>query len=499
MHLNKLLQYKSITIQCHDNPDADAIASGFGLYKYFKSKQKNVGFIYSGHFQIQKPNLKLMIENLQIPIVYKEPSEEMIEGILITVDCQYGAGNVTKFYAENVASFDHHQIEIANIPISVINSNLGSCSTLIWSILKKHKYPINEDINLATALFYGLYSDTNQFTEIHNPLDRDMREELKIDHSLITLFRNSNLTLNELEIAGIALLRCIYNDEYMYAIVKAQPCDPNILGLISDFLLQVDEIHSCVVYNTLPDGYKLSIRSCIKEVKASELAEYLTKDIGSGGGHFERAGGFISNKLYEKKYPTLHSEAYFSKKMNEYFNSYDIIYAKEYELDMHDMIRYQKRKVQIGYVETTSILPAGTPITIRTLEGDADVTVDKETYILIGLNGEISSIDRAAFCKNYCPKDSQFWIETDYQPTIKDRTNGKSMELMEFARSCIPIRDTHILARPIKKVVKIFTKQNGETYMSGSLGDYLAVSEEDISDIYVIKKNVFNELYEKID
>lgn len=32
MKLKELLHYDNIVIQCHDNPDADAIASGYGLY-----------------------------------------------------------------------------------------------------------------------------------------------------------------------------------------------------------------------------------------------------------------------------------------------------------------------------------------------------------------------------------------------------------------------------------------------------------------------------------
>ena len=35
MRLKELLQFDEIIIQCHDNPDADAIASGYGLYCYF--------------------------------------------------------------------------------------------------------------------------------------------------------------------------------------------------------------------------------------------------------------------------------------------------------------------------------------------------------------------------------------------------------------------------------------------------------------------------------
>ena len=54
MKLAELENYNPITIQCHDNPDADALASGFGLYTYFKWKGKEVRLIYLGRNQIRK-------------------------------------------------------------------------------------------------------------------------------------------------------------------------------------------------------------------------------------------------------------------------------------------------------------------------------------------------------------------------------------------------------------------------------------------------------------
>lgn len=105
MKLSELNKYDSITIQCHDNPDADAIASGYALYCYFQDRDRKVRLIYSGRNRIQKSNLLLMLEHLRIPIAYiddvpaflsQEP-EGRLQGLLITVDCQYGAGNVTKF------------------------------------------------------------------------------------------------------------------------------------------------------------------------------------------------------------------------------------------------------------------------------------------------------------------------------------------------------------------------------------------------------------------
>ena len=37
MILRELAKYDPITIQCHDNPDADSIAAGYALCRYFEA------------------------------------------------------------------------------------------------------------------------------------------------------------------------------------------------------------------------------------------------------------------------------------------------------------------------------------------------------------------------------------------------------------------------------------------------------------------------------
>lgn len=501
MQLKELEQFDPITIQCHDNPDADALGSGFALYHFFHEKGKTVRLIYSGRNRIQKPNLVLMVEKLEIPVEYVEAaSAEKIKGLLITVDCQYGAGNVTKLIADEVAIIDHHQEEIHDIPFSRIQPNLGSCSTLVWKMFTEEDYKLT-DTKVGTALYYGLYTDTNQFSEIYNPLDMDMREDVPYNKSLITIFRNSNLSLKELEIAGIAMLRYIYNDDYEFALIKARPCDPNILGLISDFLLQVDEIKTCVVYNEQPDGFKLSVRSCIKEVNASELAVYLTEGIGSGGGHTEKAGGFISMRRYEEQYPTLHSEAYISNRMTEYFDTTEIIYANEYETDVTDMEQYQKKKCPMGFVKADEVLPVGTLITIRTLEGDVDMVVAPDLYVLIGIKGEVYPNSKEKFERSYQIIEGDYFLEectmdAEYIPTIKNRVTGKTTPIFRFAHKCIPTEDTFIYAKPLEKRMKVFASGDEEKYMLGVPGDYLAVRCDDLHDIYIVEKSIFGKTYE---
>ena len=502
MWLKDLNQYNPITIQCHDNPDADAIASGYALYSYFKDLGKEVALIYSGKFEIQKSNLKLMIEELNIPISFVRESDEPIKGLLITVDCQYGEGNVYKFTAEEIAVIDHHQMEIQDMQLCEINSSLGSCSTLVWKLLTDEGYPINEKNDIGTALYYGLYTDTNQFSEIYNPIDMDMRESVTFNKSDITRFRNANISLKELETAGIALIRNIYNEEYRYAIIKAETCDPNILGIISDFLLQVDAVDSCVVYNEIADGYKISVRSCTKEVKANELAEYLCERVGSGGGHVEKAGGFISHKLYSRYYPGMHTEAYFSTRLISYFANTDIIYSSSITIDTSNMKQYVKKKIPLGFVKASDVFPIGTPITVRTLEGDVDLVVSDELIIMIGIKGDIYPSTREKFSRSYEIVEGKFqlnnsFVKEVYIPKIKDRLSGHSRQITEFADICISTGETRIYSKKISNITKVFTSWDEETYMLGKPGDYLAIRNDDIHDIYVVEKEIFHLIYDE--
>lgn len=504
MRLAELERFNPITIQCHDNPDADALASGFGLYTYFKEKNRDVRLVYAGKNRIQKKNLTLMVDKLNIPVIFLQDTDIPIKGLLITVDCQYGAGNVTHLSAENVAIVDHHQIEISNVPLSEIHSNLGSCSTLVWQMMTEEGFSFAGKYELGTALYYGLFSDTNQFSEIYNPLDMDMRDALPCEKSLISLFKNSNLSLEELEIAGLALIKHIYNDDYRYAIIKADPCDPNVLGLISDFLLQVEEIDTCIVYNELEDGIKFSVRSCVKEVRADELASFLAGNIGSGGGHREKAGGFISKYRYEESYPTLHTEAYFSERMNDYFDHCQIIDAVNYEIDVSSMKAYVKRKLPQGFVIAADIVPAGTPVTIRTLEGDVDMTVEDDTVFMIEMKGGVYPVTRENFEKNYRAADEQFDLQkhtlrADYTPTVRNRVDGSFKEIIRFAKVCVPAGETHVHAKMLTEMVKVFTPWDREKYMLGKPGDFLAVRCDDRHDIFVVERDIFYKSYEETE
>jgi len=303
VRLAELLGFNNIVVQCHDNPDADAIASGFAVYTYLREHGKDVRLIYSGRNVIRKSNLAIMVKELEIPIEHiRNVEKEAPAELVVTVDCQYGEGNITSYPAENISVIDHHRISRKMPPLSEIQSELGACATLLWNMLKEEGMEPNENIRLATALYYGLYKDTGNFDVIYHEKDMELRDNAVVDNTLITRLRNANISIEELETAGAALLRCDYNEQYHFAVVKVGPCDPNVLGLISDMVLEVDSIDTCIVFSVLSNGVKLSVRSCDENIKANELAAKICRGIGSGGGHHVKAGGFLQMELLAKEY-----------------------------------------------------------------------------------------------------------------------------------------------------------------------------------------------------
>ncbi len=512
MKLTDLLKFENIIVQSHNNPDADAIASGFAVTKYLKKHNKNVCFVYGGNFEISKSNLKLMVSDLGIKIHYVRYQEQLSEllglgpeekpDVIVTVDSQYGEGNIERFSAKKIATIDHHQVAGVLPKLSEVRSYQASCATVVWDMLRQGNYDVNGDLALSTALYYGLLTDSNNFSELHHPLDMDMRDEISYSSAAITKFKNSNISQEELRIAGIALLGSEYYRDNHYSIVKTDPCDPNILGIISDMLLEVEDVDTCLVYSIHEGGIKVSVRSCVKEVKADELAKFICDGVGNGGGHTVKAGGSIRRSLLERQeldYSAPSIQQFFRARMMEYFRDNEIIYADKYIADIDSMNKYCKKTLHVGYVKAADVVEPGTRSIIRTLEGDVEMEVRENTIIAIGIRGEIYPMDWEVFSKKYKPINEKYVYPGEYAPMIKDIEEGKSKDLLPYAKACVSVGNSQIYAKEIKTRTKVFTRWDPDSYYLGKPGDYMAVSADDPSDVYIIERNIFSETYDLVE
>jgi phosphoglycolate phosphatase len=494
--LTKLLDFEKIAIQCHDNPDADAIASGFALYTFLRDRQKPAALIYSGHNTVTKPNLREMVQALSIPLQHVGSPPEC--DALVLVDCQYGAGNVTKFPAKTVFVLDHHSQEKSTLTNGIILPQLGSCSTLIWDLLRKEGFDFTARADVSTALYYGLYTDTACLSEINHPLDKDMRDALLYNYGILKKLKNSVLSFAELNVAATALAAYKTDTALRYALFRAAPCDPNILGFISDLALQVSEIDLCVVYCAVSGGIKLSVRTCVNEIMANECAGFLSEGIGSGGGHREKAGGFISQSALDDIATDVGD--FLEQRLRNYMTGYDLITAARHSLDVAAMPKYVKKKIPVLSVPSIDIFPPGTRIMIRTLEGDAEAIASADTVFIIGILGEVYPIQAEKFRRSYRPLAG---VEKpgrnfSYAPTVKNKITGDSAELFPYALPCLAAEEAVIHAVPLSRHTKVFTVWNPDGYMSGKPGDYIAVRRDDHNDVYIIRQDIFHQTYEPV-
>lgn len=515
MKLSDLLIYREIVIQAHDNPDADAVASGYGLWLYFRLKGKRVRFIYGGSRPIQKSNLVLMIDKLHVPIEHTERLDHEPE-LLITVDCQYGERNAQKFPCKNVAIVDHHVAMETDLPkLCDIRSTYGACATIVWDLLRDEGYDPAENDELATALYYGLFMDTGKLQEVRHPKDKDMRDELepRLNHPILTLLQNCNLSQEELKIAGQAMSTVDYHGAGHYALAQAQRCDPNILGVISDALIEVEDVGTCIAYCVMDDGVKLSVRSCERETRANELAAFVTAGIGSGGGHVRKSGGFLGKELLAKEYFMRYGETcddvehaahrILNDRLKLYYKEQDYFFAgTDNTPDLSREPIYEKRCLPIGYVKATDMYPAGTYVTVRMIEGDIPFAIKEDTYFMIGPEGEVYKNDEAYFISHNDYTDEPFKIKGEYAPTVHLAINasdfpaetGKMKSLQDYAKTCIPKSGSRIHARQLTRRTKVFVNWS-DSYLLGKPGDFLVAREENPRDLYIVAKDIMEKSY----
>lgn len=518
MKLEQLLRFEHIVIQCHDNPDADAIASGYGILTWLREQGKSPRLIYGGKQPIRKKNLVLMVDCLDIPIEHVQELPKQPD-LLLLVDCQYGERNVQQFTGKVIAEIDHHKSKASGpSEWKEHRDNYGACATIVWDMMCQSGFYEEErrirrssglEENLSTAFYYGLYMDTGRMQELRHPKDKDLRDtmEFRCSQNLLFLFQNNNLTLEELTIAGKALSNYDHFEEYRFAIVEAKRCDPNILGVISDLLIEADAVDTCVVYCILDDGAKLSVRSCVRETRANELAEYLC----GGGGHPRKAGGFLKERLAAQEYEEAYGQPIpaqteqgihrlLTDRMKRYFMEQDLIYSGTDRVpDLSDAPLYRKLPVTIGYVRGTDLYPAGTKVIVRMLEGDLPVTVEHDTYFMIGVESEVYINTEAYFLSHNVLSEAPYEFHGEYAPTIREAVKAVGVEsrsLKEYARTCIPKDDSLIHAREITRKTKVFVTWS-DSYMLGKPGDVLASRADNPADVYIIQKDIFEKTYER--
>ncbi|MCI8854806.1 MAG: hypothetical protein HFI32_15165 [Lachnospiraceae bacterium] len=80
---------------------------------------------------------------------------------------------------------------------------------------------------------------------------------------------------------------------------------------------------------------------------------------------------------------------------------------------------------------------------------------------------------------------------------MRDLVEGRHISLIPHARACLATGESYIYVKELDHRVKVFTEWDDDKYMLGKEGDFLAVRQDDLHDIYVIEQSIFERTYEK--
>ena len=279
-----------------------------------------------------------------------------------------------------------------------------------------------------------------------------------------------------------------------------------------------EESDSYFVYNEEPvllwardsEDIKVVFLSNDKSIRAIEFMDYLVGTYAMINGNEIKAEAIISKmflKVLMSEIEVLGVEEFLKKKVELYFTECQWIYADEYSKEYRKEIlsyqRYKKKIVSWAYVKTTNIVNKGEKIKMKSLENESGivVTASDDLYIMIGCRGEIYSIDRLKFEQTYDVSDKILDVYEqmiNYMPEVKACSDNRYISIDDLAYLCYPKKQKGIYATQLKTRTKVFNSQNNGEYFVGRKGDYLAVREDDLTDIYIIQRDIFYQTYESV-
>ena len=286
------IKNKHVYLQMHNFPDPDALGSSMGLQYLLNLKGIESTICYSG--SIDRFNTRKMIDIFNIKIVAIENIKDMTEeDEIILLDTQKGNGNVCECIGKVIVCIDHHPIfEHYNYVYKDIRESVGACATIIASYFYENNYKMPKDV--AAALVYGINVDTAHLTRGVARLDLEMFYNLykDADENHLNYLENNTLSVDDLQEYAKAISSIRLYENVSFA-KTGKECSKSLIGVISDFMLNIVDVVFSVVYSVKNEGIRLSVRSDNKNLHAGKIIMEALDGIGTGGGHSIMAGGFV--------------------------------------------------------------------------------------------------------------------------------------------------------------------------------------------------------------
>jgi nanoRNase/pAp phosphatase (c-di-AMP/oligoRNAs hydrolase) len=285
---------REIVILPHDNPDPDSLASAEGLRAAIRHAfRKPVAVGLSGI--IGRSQNRAMVSTLRLELDPISELKQQLRETVVLVDTQPGRkNNSLPADVRPVAVIDHHPDWGSNegVPFLDLREGYGATSTIVTEYLQELEIPIRK--RLATALFYGITSETRNLGREAQPADIVASQFLYpyVDKRALAEIETPRLKAGYFELVGQAVESAVVCDDVVIAILPKVPY-PDAVAELVDLLVRLEGALWALCIAPCGPYLQVSVRSNDRDARAGEMLACLLPP-GTAGGHGMVAGGRVN-------------------------------------------------------------------------------------------------------------------------------------------------------------------------------------------------------------
>lgn len=283
-------------ILTHDYPDPDALASGKALATLFREAWGIAGrLVYSG--LVVRAENQTVLRHLTPEWEYADVLPDLKEYTAVAqVDTQPGAGNnrLNTVHPRHIVIDHHYPVRGTNgrVMYSDVRTEMGSTVTMLFQYLEAAG--VRPDPNLATAMFYGLKTDTRglsrgassadevAFLELLHQLDQQELSRVELASLSRDYYRSLSQGLQTARLFGQVIIARL-----------GLMSQPDFAAEMADMLIRLQDAHAALCLGQHGNMLHISLRTEPMGQHAGKIIQQLIVQPGKAGGHGTMAGGQI--------------------------------------------------------------------------------------------------------------------------------------------------------------------------------------------------------------
>ncbi|MDB5357148.1 MAG: family phosphoesterase [Phycisphaerales bacterium] len=286
---------KNILITTHKHPDPDALASCIGLSRLLETALEDAKITLSIKGQIGGGINEAFVRFSNLKYVpWNDAQLPNYDAILLLDTQPTFAFSPLPEGVMPLAVIDHHRSARRKPKCGFcdIRTDVGATSSIIFSYFMELEIPIRAD--LGATLLYGIESDLAGAAGTPNELDNIALSSLTLiaDPRKLYQMRYVDLPQSYYTAYASGLANAYWYDTAMMSHIDAIDSMEKP-AVVADFLLRFDKVQWALVTAVHEGKLILSLRTSGTKLSAADMMRRLTRNIGEGGGHRTKAGGFV--------------------------------------------------------------------------------------------------------------------------------------------------------------------------------------------------------------